>query len=408
MKTYSIRLFPNEEQVDRLYQLSKLRMDIWNTLIDVQQKEYEVNKKILNKFNLINQIPVLKHSIKPNWKLFNSKAAQTVAVEVFQSYQSFFRLIKKDHTARPPQKKIDINYFHTLSFNQSGWHFNNNQILINKIPFQYKSRIDIQSLLIKEVRVKLRNNKWLADIVVDNNIKFDDNINIYTKILAIDLGIKELGVGIDNDGGTVIIKNKSKRINKYFQKQIANVQSKRSKTTKNSNRSKDLRRTLNKLYHKKNSQIKQALHIQSKKLSNMNYNTIVVGDLQVKKLMSTTGANAGFKKKGVRKGFHQSNINMFLNFLSYKCQAKNINVTKINEAYTTQTNCLTGKKFPTHIDLSQRSLQLNNDIVIDRDLNSAINIMKRFNGYHLASVNKPLEINSNALSAIIAKGSTCL
>ena len=136
----------------------------------------------------------------------------------------------------------------------------------------------------------------------------------------------------------------------------------------------------------------------------MNYNTIVVGDLQVKKLMTKDKQ----LHKGLRKSFHNSNISMFMNLLKYKCQEQNTNVIKINEKHTTQLNCLTGKLFPIRVDLSQRTVNLNENIVIDRDLNSAINIMKRFNDNHLASVNKPLEISSNVLLAIIAKGSTVL
>ncbi len=118
-------------------------------------------------------------------------------------------------------------------------------------------------------------------------MKYNDNILIETKILAIDLGLDKLCHGIDNKGNEIIIKNKSKKINDYYQKKIAEVQQKRSKTIKGSNRNIKLKKVLNKCYHKKNEQIKQTLHIQSKKLVNMNYNTIVVGDLSVKNLMST-------------------------------------------------------------------------------------------------------------------------
>ena len=123
----------------------------------------------------------------------------------------------------------------------------------------------------------------------------------------------------------------------------------------------------------------------------MNYNTIVVGDLMVKKLMSTEGVNAN--KKGIRKSFHFSNINMFLQYLSYKCQAKNTNVTKIDEKWTTQINCLTGKLFKNKIELNDRQVQLSDTIIIDRDLNSAINILNRWFGNHFASMNEPLDLS---------------
>ena len=44
MKTYTIRLLPSQEQISQLNKLSDIRMDVWNTLIDIQQKEYEQKK----------------------------------------------------------------------------------------------------------------------------------------------------------------------------------------------------------------------------------------------------------------------------------------------------------------------------------------------------------------------------
>ena len=390
MKTYQIRLFPTKEQIIQLKELSDIRNDIWNKLIDIQQNNYDTNKTIFNKFDLNNMLPGLKEEY-PEWKKLNSKAIQTIATELYGSYQSFFRLIKKDKTARPPKSKENTLY-HSIVWNQSGWIIQeNNQIIINKIIFNYKSNLDIKELHIKEMRIKFIRNKWLCDLVVNDNIEYQEELKIKTKVLAIDLGLDKLCHGIDNGGNEVIIRNKSKKINKYYQTQIAKIQQKRSKTIKGSSRNLLLKKALNKCYHKKTEQIKQTLHIQSKKLTNMNYNTIVVGDLNVKKLMDSTGINEN--KKGIRKSFHQSNINMFLQFLGYKCQAKNINLTKIDEKWTTQLNCLTGKLFKNKIELKDRKVQLSDTIIIDRDLNSAINILNRWFENHIASMNEPLDIS---------------
>jgi putative transposase len=392
MKTYTIRLFPSQEQILQLNKLSDIRMDVWNTLIDIQQKEYQEQKKIYRKFDLINLLPNLKNTIKPEWKELNSKAIQTIATEVSQSYLSFFTLIKKDKTARPPKQK-ELGQYHTLTFNQSGWVFKDNKIIINQIPFDYKTNLtNISELNIKEIRVKFKNNKWLCDIVVNDKNEYHDEKLIKTKVLSIDLGLKNLGTGVDNKGNVIILKNKSKKINQYFSKQTDKVKSKLSKKEKGSKSFNKLNQVKKKLYSKKNSQIKQSLHIQSKKLSNMNYKTIVVGELTVKTLMSTEGVNKN--KKGIRKSFNQTNINMFLQFLSYKLQHKQCDLIKINERHTTQLNSLTGKMFKEKVELKDRIVKLNDNVEIDRDLNSAINIMKRYYDNHLASMTEPLDYSN--------------
>jgi IS605 OrfB family transposase len=215
---------------------------------------------------------------------------------------------------------------------------------------------------------------------------------IKTKVLSIDLGLKNLGTGVDNKGNVIILKNKSKKINQYFSKQINNVKSKLSKKEKGSISFNKLNQIKKRLYSKKNSQIKQILHIQSKKLANMNYKTIVVGELTIKSLMSTEGVNKN--KKSIRKSFNESNIHMFLQFLSYKLQHKQCDLIKINERHTTQLNSLTGKMFKEKVELKDRIVKLNDNVEIDRDLNSAINIMKRYYNNHLASMTEPLDYSN--------------
>lgn len=391
MKTYSIRLFPTPEQIQQLNKLSDIRMDVWNTLINIQQKEYELNKKIYKKFDLINLLPELKNTIKPQWRELNSKAIQTIATELSQSYLSFFTLIKKDKTARSPKQK-ELGQYHTIVFNQSGWIIKDDIITINKIPLKYSSHLNISELNIKEIRVKYVNNKWLCDLCVEEEITYNDRLSIEAKVLCIDLGLSKLGTGIDNKGNVVILNNRSKKINQYFSKQINKVKSKLSKKTKGSKNYDKLNNVKKRLYSRKNSQIKQTLHIQSKKLVNMNYKTIVVGELTIKSLMKTDGVNKN--KKGIRKSFSESNINMFLQFLKYKSQHKQCDLIKINERNTTQLNSLTGRMFKNKVELKDRVVKLSDNIEIDRDLNSAINIMKRYYDNHIASMTEPLDYSS--------------
>jgi IS605 OrfB family transposase len=66
----------------------------------------------------------------------------------------------------------------------------------------------------------------------------------------------------------------------------------------------------------------------------MNYHTIVIGKLTVKKLMEKKDNK--FSK--ISKSFHQSNIGMFLTLLEQKSYKYKTNITEINEHHTTQTN----------------------------------------------------------------------
>ena len=391
-RTYTIRLFPSKEQAKQLQELSLARNILYNALIDIEIQTYNTSKNIKTEFDLDKNITILRKE-SPVIAQLNSKASQRVAKEIYSSYKSFFNLVKKDKTARPPRKVKDINRLHTIVYNQTGWKFlSDTKVKLNGITLEYRGMpsVDYTSLSVKEVKLKFANGKYLLDLSTENTVAEPSKIDADNKVLAIDLGIKNLVNGIDNDGRWITLPNKAKKVNEYFRKQISSVQNRMGKCSKGSKRYNRLRKIKKRLYRRRDAQTKQSLHIQSKKLANMNYKTIVVGDLTVKKLMGK-GSNKFAKTS---RSFAETSIATFMEFLTYKCQARNTEVETIGEQWTTQQNCLTGKLFKDKVELSDRVVQLSDSIVIDRDLNAAINILKRYEQNHIALLTAPLEVTS--------------
>ena len=83
-----------------------------------------------------------------------------------------------------------------------------------------------------------------------------------------------------------------------------------------------------------------------------------------------------------------------MEYLTYKCLARHNEVMKLSERWTTQTNCLTGKLFKEKVELDDRRVWLTDTICIDRDLNAAINILKRYEQCHLALMATPLDVSN--------------
>ena len=392
-RTYSVRLFPTKEQVGKLKELSKVRNLLWNEIIAIEEKAFE-EKHLIGEFDLNNMLPALKEE-HPEYKVLNSKACQRICKEVYSSYRSFFRLVKKDKTAKPPRRVENVEQFHTIAFNQSGWKFiDGNIVRLNSISLQYKGMdgVDFTTLNVKEVRLKKKNGKYMLDVMHEKEIEEPKEIKSENKVLAIDLGLKELATGVDNLGKVVVLKNKAAKIGKYFAKEISKVKSKLSKKQRNSRSWSKLNKTKKRLYRRRNAQVRDTLHIQSKRLADMNYKVIVVGDLSIKKLMSKEGTNK--EKKNVRKSFQQTSIGRFMEFLTYKCLARHNEVMTLSERWTTQTNCLTGKIFKEKVGLSDRKVWLNETVCIDRDLNAAINIMRRYEQCHIALMTTPLDVSN--------------
>ena len=115
-RTYNVRLFPTAQEKEQFQQLSLTRNMLWNELVDIEQRAFD-NHSFISEFDLNNRLPELKQRF-PHFKALNSKACQRIAKEVYSSYRSFFNLVKKDKTAKPPQKEEDVNEYQTVVFNQ--------------------------------------------------------------------------------------------------------------------------------------------------------------------------------------------------------------------------------------------------------------------------------------------------
>ena len=392
-RTYTVRLFPTKEQVGKLEELSKTRNLLWNTIMSIEQKAFE-EKHLLREFDLNNLLPSLKEE-HPEFKVLNSKACQRLCKEIYASYRGFFHLVKKDKTAKPPRKVDNVEQFHTVVFNQSGWKFTSNEtVRLNGITLKCKGikSVDFTTLVSKEVRLKKRDGKYFLDVMHEVQVEEPKQVVSKNKVLAIDLGLKELATGVDNLGNVIVLRNKAARIGKYFDKQISKVKSKLSKKQKNSRSWFNLNKTKKRLYRRRNAQVRNTLHVQSRRIADMNYKMVVVGDLSVKKLMSKDGSNG--KRKNVRKSFQETCISRFMEYLTYKCLARRNEVMKLSERWTTQTNCLTGKLFKEKVELDDRRVWLTDTICIDRDLNAAINILKRYEQCHLALMATPLDVSN--------------
>lgn len=392
-RTYTVRLFPTKEQVGKLEELSKTRNLLWNTILSIEEKAFE-EKHLLREFDLNNLLPSLKEE-HPELKVLNSKACQRLCKEIYASYRGFFHLVKKDRTAKPPRKVENVEQFHTVVFNQSGWKFiSNDTVRLNGITLKCKGMksVDFATLVSKEVRLKKRDGKYFLDVMHEAQVEEPKQVVSKNKVLAIDLGLKELATGVDNLGNVIVLRNKAARIGKYFDKQIGKVKAKLSKKQKNSRSWSNLNKTKKRLYRRRNAQVKDTLHAQSRRIASMNYKTVVVGDLSVKKLMSKDGSNG--KRKNVRKSFQETCISRFMDYLTYKCLARHNEVMKLSERWTTQTNCLTGKLFKERVELDDRRVWLTDTICIDRDLNAAINILKRYEQCHLALMATPLDVSN--------------
>ena len=133
-----------------------------------------------------------------------------------------------------------------------------------------------------------------------------------------------------------------------------------------------------KLTVKRTNQTKDFQHKYSRYFINTTKgNTIVIGDLDVKKMARKSRIIKGKAKRTLNNSTQNTGtLSRFVQFLTYKAELAGKRVIKIDESYTSK-QCAKCEEIHD-MKLSDRIMKCNCGNNIDRDKNSAINIMKRY------------------------------
>ncbi|MGC9778327.1 MAG: IS200/IS605 family element transposase accessory protein TnpB [Candidatus Heimdallarchaeota archaeon] len=392
--TAKVKIKPTVQQEEILWILSencrlihyfanKERKEWWdkNKHLPKRKRDKE-NKSTYNKQSA--QLPKLKEKYS-RYKQNYSKTLQETLKQLEADYKSFHALRKSgDNNAQPPKYKSK-EYFTTMHYNQSGFKIEGTKITLSHfyptretkevdLTFEMQGKFTFTGKKVKQVtiyRVHKTKEFYLSIIYEQNTPEYFDN-GIYQ---TIDLGLINLVAAVNShEGKTITIKNK--RVDKYWQPKIEEVQKKRDHCKKYSNRWKWYNDKMWKMIRKQANQRKDFQHKVSKKVvENTRANTIIIGDLNVKE-MSKSKKNDKKKDKSLHRNMQSSgSLGRFARFLTYKAQLAGKKVIRISERGTSKRCCYCMKK--ENRKLSERTIQCDCGLVIDRDTSGTANLMQR-------------------------------
>ncbi len=379
--TKKIKIHPTEEQVDVLWKLSEQCRLVYNFALAERKETWKKEQRSVKYVEQQNHLPELKKTY-PQYNIVYSKVLQSVLKKLDANYKSFFSLWKNgDKSARPPKFRSH-KYFMTLVYNQSGFKVNGNTIgfshKVNDVCLLFDVQNTLDSSRVKQIEIynddpyKAKGDFFISVICdVSPSIEYVDN----NRYQAIDLGITKIVTAVNTQGK--FFETKTMRSDQYWNAKIDSIKSRRDHCKKGSKRWNRLHNRYRKMEAKKSHQIKDFQHRLSKKMiENTKANTIIVGDLNVKN-MAQSKKVTGKKKRSINRSTqNQGYLSRFIGFLTYKAELRGKKIIRIDESYTSKAchNC--GKLHD--MPLSKRNMVCDCGNVMDRDRNSAINIMKRF------------------------------
>ena len=377
------------KQCDELCFLSK---NLYNaTLYAIRQYYFEHNeylgyKDVCKRF-------VEEHN--PDYYALPTKVSQKVIQLVDNNFKSFFSLVKKKSaTAKIPK------YLHKTKGRQE-LHYNNQAFSFNckNVPKGYiklsGTNILIKTRAEKPTYVKItRLNSTAYVILIGYEVREAEPV-INSNYAAIDLGINNLATVTFTNAKPIIINGKPlKSINQYYNKTLANLQSKQDSYIESvkqvdENKAKSIhKRTnlMNRITTNRNNKVDDYMH----KAAHLVMNHLVSNNIS--KLI--IGYNKGWKQDvnlgdSNNQNFVQIPFLKFVTLLENMCMLRGIEVVRQEESYTSKASFIDKDYIATYaIDdnlnnpsgyRQHRGLYITkNKLKINADVNGSLNIMRKY------------------------------
>ena len=350
MKAYKMRIYPNKEQTEKL-----------EFALDTCRQAYNMMLGELNEQVVIDKAQI--QAMLPDMKICESKFRQvyskTLQYECYRLFSnlSALRVLKRNHKKVGRLRFKGKGWFKTINYNQSGFSLDkeNKKLNLSKIGnIKIKLHREVEGI-IKQITIKKSIDKWYITIITDVIIK----TKCGNKVIGIDLGINNYLV--DSNGNKV----DNPKILNHYKKELGIKQKELSRKKKNSNNRIKARKSVAKLYEKIKNVRKDFLHKITAKLVKEN-KFIAMEKLDIKQMSQQKYFNA--------RNMLDCSWGEFGNLLNYKAENAGCSVVKVNPKNTSKmcSQCGNIQDMP----LWKRTYKCDCGLIIDRDYNSAKNILK--------------------------------
>lgn len=353
---FQYRLKPTTEQRKTLESYGSATRWVWNYCLDINQKQYEENKKFVFRHEMLNLLPKLKK--ENTWlKEVPSQALQQKLMDLekaikncYRSGFSFPKFKAKRHQSdsfRIPQSNGETKHIKcskkAICIPKLGW--------VNWIkhrPLQGR---------IKSITIKQIGQNWFVSVLCEQ--EDDVALNEVSSVIGLDFGLHSFLT--DSNGN----KTESPKIYRKKQKDLKKRQRKLSRCAKGSNRRNKQKLRVAKLHTKIANIRKDFLHKLSRTITK-SAEVVGIEDLNIKGMG---------KNRHLAKSIFDSGWGFFSWCLDYKIREKGGYLVKIDRFYPSSKTCSScGQVKPMRLD--QRTYECDCGFVCDRDVNAALNIQR--------------------------------
>ena len=352
-KSFQYRIYSNKQTFQNAQCWLELCRKLYNYCLEERIQTYKESGKGIICNNQMLKLKIFKQEY-PEYKQVGSQVLQDVLQRLDSAYKHFFRRVKNGETPGFPRFK-GYNRYHSFMLKQAGWKLKGKYLTIKNIgTFKIKLSRPIEGI-IKTVTIrKTSSGKWLTNFSCDNvPIKPLLKTN---KEIGIDVGCESFLTDSNNrkiDNPQFL--NKSKNLLKMRQQRLI-------RRKKGSNRRNKARILLAKIYEKVLNQ-RRDFHF---KVANqlLKENDVIY----IEKL------KAWISYRGLNRSMRDVAWFQFFNILRQKAEEAQRSIVEVPAKNTSQM-CSRCEQIVKK-DLSVRIHSCSCGLNIDRDFNSALNILR--------------------------------
>jgi putative transposase len=330
---------------------------VYNETLELRKNAWEKDQKSISLSEIRMNLVILKENKEDLYNIY-SQILQDAQGRVDFAFKSFFRRCKLGEKPGYPRFKNKSSY-NSFTYTQKGFKIINNKLNLTfigdlKIKLHRCTEGKIKTLTIK----KTSTNKWFATFSCEfENVEQKSIINT----VGIDLGLTTFATM--SDGNTI----QRQRFFKQYEKKLANASRKREALAKGSKERNKKRIIESKIYEKSTNKRKDFCHKEALNLVKK-YDLIVFENLSIDKIQQTN-------MKAVKKGIADVAWNQFVQFVSYKAENAGKKVILVDPRNTSKI--CSGCGLIVDKILSTRNHECSCGLILNRDLNAAINIHRR-------------------------------
>jgi len=354
-KVFKYRIYPNREQMQKFDQTISLCQQLYNSALEHRITMYKRYNITVNYYAQDAEIKDIRSCI-PEYKSVYSHVLNNVLKRLDKSYQGFFRRINQGEKPGFPRFQSYKKY-NSFTYPDSGFSLSGSHLQLSKIGnIKVKLHRPVEGKM-KTCTIVRKNGKYYVCFSCEVELQ---PIPLTHQNVGIDMGIKEFCITSDGE-----LRPNPKNYRKSESK-LNKQQRAVSRKKKGSNRRKKAVAILANTHEHIANQRKDNAYKVAGYLLNK-YDTICREDLQISNMI---------KNHKLAKSISDAGWRVFFDILDAKAkQTPGKRVIAVNPAYTSQICSGCGQVVKK--SLATRTHKCDCGLEIDRDVNAAINILRK-------------------------------